>query len=242
MKNITADNKPLYQQVEAGIKDSIITKEYKPGEKLPTESEFAKEYNVSIITIRKAMELLTEQGLVEKIQGKGTFVIPQKENVKLGMGGGFDELFASKGHQTQHKILSTAILEADEFLASKLNISLGDEVSVIERLITEDYSPIAIDRVYVSNKLVPNLMFKLSEKKSLYQTLKDEYNIIPKTSSLLLNGISASVSLSKILDCSIGDPIFELEKVAYTENTNEVIHYSVSQIRCDRITYEFEVQ
>ena len=77
------DNRPLYLQVEASIRNDIREKKYLPGEQLPTEEELCKIYGVSKITIRKAFKLLAESGTVERLRGKGTFVTQKKESLKL---------------------------------------------------------------------------------------------------------------------------------------------------------------
>ena len=59
-------NKPLYLQVEADIRNSIMQKKYRSGQKLPTENELSEQYKVSKITIRKAMANLAKDGLVKK--------------------------------------------------------------------------------------------------------------------------------------------------------------------------------
>lgn len=68
---IMDSSKPLYLQVEADIKNRILSKQYMPGDKLPTENELSDQYNVSKITIRKAIQNLSDEGYVNKVQGKG---------------------------------------------------------------------------------------------------------------------------------------------------------------------------
>ena len=70
---IMDSSKPLYLQVKADIKNRILSKQYMPGDKLPTENELSDQYNVSKITIRKAIQNLSDEGYVNKVQGKGTF-------------------------------------------------------------------------------------------------------------------------------------------------------------------------
>lgn len=67
-------SKPLYRQVETDIKSKIVSKVYVAGEKMPTENELSEQYNVSKITIRKAIQTLSDEGYVKKVQGKGTFI------------------------------------------------------------------------------------------------------------------------------------------------------------------------
>ena len=64
---------PLYVQLMEELETSIRNGVYKPGDKIMTEAEMAKEYGVSLITVRKAVGSLMEKGLVVRKQGKGTF-------------------------------------------------------------------------------------------------------------------------------------------------------------------------
>ena len=69
---------PLYVQLMSEIEKDINSGIYKPGDRIMTESELAKTYGVSLITVRKAMGSLMEKGLVVRKQGKGTFVTKPK--------------------------------------------------------------------------------------------------------------------------------------------------------------------
>lgn len=230
------NNKQLYLQVEAAIRNDIYTKKYKPGEKLPTEVELEKIYGVSKITIRKAMEKLTNDCLVERIRGKGTFVSQKKEKICVGKNIGFNNFFLS----TKYKILSTKCIKADSFLSNKLQISPNSPVAYIKRLILEDLAPVAIDELYISENLYPDIINKFSSNRSLYETLQDEYNVNSKSSFIEINGIISNIENSELLECSVGDPLFQVEKIGYQFDGNP-IHYSCSLVRCDRTTYVLSI-
>ncbi|WP_161485733.1 MULTISPECIES: GntR family transcriptional regulator [Gracilibacillus] len=66
--------KPLYEQIYKSLKEDIITAKYQVGDQIPSEKELSKYFDVSIITIKKALEKLTDEGLVSRTRGKGTFV------------------------------------------------------------------------------------------------------------------------------------------------------------------------
>ena len=102
-------NKPLYLQVEADIRNSILQKKYRSGQKLPTENELSEQYNVSKITIRKAMSNLAKDGLVQKVQGKGTFISYKKDKVLLNRSRGFQDSLNDYGHSSKHKILNISL-------------------------------------------------------------------------------------------------------------------------------------
>ena len=66
--------KPLYIQLEAEIRQALREKKYLPGDRLPSEEKLCEQYQVSRITVRKAIQQLTDQHILEKHRGKGTFV------------------------------------------------------------------------------------------------------------------------------------------------------------------------
>src|SRR4026207_2087907 len=65
---------PLYYQVQHTISQRIGRGEYAPGTQLPSESEFSRELGVSRVTVREALRVLAQEGILVKIQGRGTFV------------------------------------------------------------------------------------------------------------------------------------------------------------------------
>ncbi|MPN07834.1 putative fructoselysine utilization operon transcriptional repressor [bioreactor metagenome] len=121
-----------------------------------------------------------------------------------------------------------------------MQIELNSPVVYIERLIWEDLAPTGIDRLYVSESLYPDIITKLSSDRSLYQTLKDEYHVNSESAVLEINGIVADIKHSELLECSVGEPLFIVEKISY-ESSGKPIHYSSSIVRCDRITYVISI-
>src|SRR5699024_6507359 len=149
------DNKPLYLQIEADIRNKILNKKYLHGEQLPTEDQLCSIYDVSKITIRKALSILVKKDFVERIRGKGTFVKLNKEKITLGSSHGFSQALNKKGHIIRNTILSTKIRTPDVKLANTLNMDLNDNIVDIKRLICEDGAPIGIDNFYAEYKNIP---------------------------------------------------------------------------------------
>lgn len=88
---------PLYVQLMEDLEAKICDGTFAPGERLLSENEMAKRYGVSIITVRKAALALEEKGLVEKRQGKGTFVARRKYTRDMKNLQSFTELCARYG-------------------------------------------------------------------------------------------------------------------------------------------------
>lgn len=76
-----SSDKPIYMQIASQIKDLIIKGELKEGDPLPSIRSLAKELKISVITTKKAYEVLGEEGFIEKVTGKGSFVAPQNKNL-----------------------------------------------------------------------------------------------------------------------------------------------------------------
>ena len=168
---IMDSSKPLYLQVKADIKNRILSKQYMPGDKLPTENELSDQYNVSKITIRKAIQNLSDEGYVNKVQGKGTFINFKKDKLYLNKTSGFKESLSSLGHASRHDIIQASFLNADEDIAEKLMIPMGTKVVYIERLVWQDNEPIAIDKIYIEDARFPDFITTLSKDRSFYQVM-----------------------------------------------------------------------
>ncbi|MGX7164069.1 GntR family transcriptional regulator [Enterococcus massiliensis] len=233
-------NRPLYIQVESAIRNDILQKKYLPGEQLPTEEELCKIYGVSKVTVRKAFQLLTTSGLVERSRGKGTFVKQRKKQILLGVEKGFNDSLGNNGHIIKNSLIHTQFLPADNLLAKKLQVSIGDSVINIKRLMLEDDVPIGIDDFFTSSKKYPNLLDNLSGDTSLYQLLSNQYNVTVSRSSLEINGITADEETAKSLQSFIGDPLFVIDKTS-VDQQDQIIHYSTSIIRCDRVSYVIDI-
>ena len=72
----SASGKPIYEQIEDQIRAAIMSGELQTGEALPSLRKLAKELHISVLTIARAYSELADEGLVENVQGKGTFVLP----------------------------------------------------------------------------------------------------------------------------------------------------------------------
>lgn len=229
-------NKPLYQQVATEIEFDILQGKYQPGEQLPTETELCDCFSVSKITIRQAVQILVKKNLVKKVRGKGTFVLSIKETMPLGKNSiGFNDFLTSKGHKITSKILKIDVAISDSKIADNLKLSRKTPITLISRLMLEDKIPIGVDNIYVETDRFPNLPENLSKHDSFYEMIKQKYKVNINRSNLKINGIVADLSLSDLLECTLGDPLFVLDKTSFVND--DVIHFSKSFVRCDRVEY-----
>lgn len=234
-------NKPLYIQIATSIRSDIYSGKYAAGNNLPTENKLCEIFSVSKITVRKAVELLEKQGLIKKIRGKGTFVCYRKEVMEIGKNPiGFSGFFSSKGHQLTNEFLQTKTISSEEQLPDELTDKYNKPVVYIQRLISEGQTPIGIDNIYISSKDFPGILEKMLADNDLYKTLENNYGVKVKKSNLKINGIVADLKLAEQLKCTVGDPLFVVNKTGLSKENN-IIHFSKSIVRCDRVEYSFSI-
>jgi GntR family transcriptional regulator len=139
---------PAYVQLVRIVSQQIAAGTLRPGDQLPSEGQFCTQFNVSPMTVRRAVNILVERGLVSAAQGKGTFVKP------LDIGEAVFRLQELKEHwvqgsQTTVKLLEARILSADEHVASKLAILPGERTIYIRRLMLQEAVPTMYHREYL---------------------------------------------------------------------------------------------
>ncbi len=126
----------------------MVNGEYAPGQQIPTEQELMKQYNVSRITVRRAIQELINEKYLIKSQGKGTFVSqtrPSRELVKLKS---FTEDCEDNHQVAKSQVLSVTVDKANKHDISRLGVSAEDKVIHITRLRFRDDVPLLIEHSY----------------------------------------------------------------------------------------------
>jgi GntR family transcriptional regulator, frlABCD operon transcriptional regulator len=241
MKLNNTSEKPLYFQLKQVLKEDILRGKYKPGEKLPPESEICKAYGVSRITSRRAITDLVQEGILYSMQGKGTFVKELKEKRELISVGGFSELTSASGKQPSSQILSSQVIQATEQLSEKFRISLGNPILKLHRLLfIEEALPFIIETSFFPLDQLPHLEKHIGAS-STYQVLKEKYNIEFSRSEKTLEVVSASEYEANLFQCDLGFPLFSIEKLTY-DLQSRPIHFSQSLYMTNRLVFNIDVE
>jgi DNA-binding GntR family transcriptional regulator len=131
---------PAYVQLVNILKEQIARGVYLPGDRLPSESELCKRYQVSPMTVRRSINVLLDQGVVSTIQGSGTYVkAPDLGRVTFSLGD-FHNIFKDK-ERTKVRILEVLIIKADETTANRLAMPVGERTILIRRVLFRDGDP-----------------------------------------------------------------------------------------------------
>lgn len=231
---------PLYQQLYDNIRKQISAGIYKPGEKIPSEGDLCKEFNVSRITVRNALDELVKEDILFKKRGKGTYVtIPERIEATCA-GNSFTNSCHRINAKPSTKIISTSVEKANKYASEALNIKQEDKVICIKRLRLIDDVPVIFEVDYFRI----DYMFLLKEEledKSLMEVISKNISTPPKRVEDIFEVKYSNKEYSNYLKCASNMPLLKVRQLVYTEN-NDVLYYNEQHIRSDKYKYAVSAQ
>lgn len=228
------DKTPLYISIMENIKNSIITGVYPINSLLPTETEFEKMFDVSKITIRKAIELLEKDGYVSKQSGKGTTVISNSIYNKLSNSYSFANLLKKQGYQVSKENTKFEYIDLEP--QHELYPHFGNKTLQITRIYYLDGQPYIHITHYLPGELpIPDS--KNFNDFSLYMFLyKNHYFMSCFHDDFFVD--YASLTILKELDLDKG-PVLGRKRVSYDYNQKVV---EVSYARYNTRIHNYQIQ
>ncbi len=234
------DPMPLYYQLKVLLKNRIEDKEWTEGSKIPTEKELAKFYGTSMITVRQAVGLLVNEGLLIKKQGKGTFVAPAKIQKGPNILNSFTEEMKQRGFEVKSELLRFSRIVPDGDVKKILNLSDDDQVYFIQRLRYANNEPIAIQ----STNLVYDVLKDLNASEltgSIYKLLEEKFGIQIKYADEFYSAILIDKQMAHLLGISLPAVGFSVKRIGYTAN-GRPIEYTESIMRADKYSISVKLQ
>lgn len=169
--------KSKYYDIYLQLKQKIMEGVYEETELLPSENAMAKEYSVSRETIRKALDYLSQDGLIQKKQGKGSIVLnPRLFNFPISGLTSFKELSDSQRMQAETFLISNERIKVDDSLQKQVMWPLDKEVIAIERIREIDGQKVIFDTDYLDPKITGEIPNERLEN-SLYDYLENDLKL-----------------------------------------------------------------
>lgn len=229
--------KSLYTIIKFKIIELIKSGKYKVNDQLPTESEFCEEYNVSRTTIRLALQQLELEGIVKRIQGKGTFVSMEKIQTPITHKIlSFAEQM--QGRNSESKVIELKVIPADAAISNILGVKEKEPVTKLVRLRCVDGEPIQYHTSYIPWGIAPGIESDECTV-SLFELLRTKYGINISRGIESIEPILTDEIVSDYLEIPVGSPSLMSESTTYDIN-DVVIEYAQIINRGDRTKFIIE--
>ena len=210
------DKTPAYIRVYNAIRSKILDGEYAIGDLLPPEPELEKLFLVSRTTVRKAVEMLSHEGLVAAKQGRGTTVLDYHTTQNINQVSSTSETLKQKGCKTYYKNMYISTVPASARLAGELQVKPGSPLILIQRLLIADDKPIAIFKNYLLPELVPDIQSYEGKFAHLYDFLEEHYGLLIDSARDRISARSATFEEASMLDVPVGSALIYLVRICYS--------------------------
>lgn len=231
---------PLYSQVVEDIRGKILNGTYKYNDRLPNEKWLCSEYNISRTTLRKSIDELIVEGLLERHSNRGVYVIYNRLDT------GFDRPYSlfqemrKSGIRPESKILQFMRTEADDHLCSIFGCSAGTPFMEIYRLRFADGVPFNLQRLYLPESYFPYFNPWLLVDHSLYDLIENEYHYKIVKTVQKVTTCSVTKEQAELLEVPVRTPLLHTTSVIFSSENN-VIEYQENDILTDVVPYSYKV-
>ncbi|WP_066172321.1 trehalose operon repressor [Bacillus marinisedimentorum] len=224
--------KIIYQE----ISEQIESGKMKPDTKLPSEHELMDMYGVSRETIRKALNLLAQNGFIQKIRGKGSIVLDLKRyDFPVSGMVSFRELADKMGQSTRTIVKELGILEPDDYLQEQLQIKGNEDVWKVVRVREIDGEKVILDKDFFLTSFVPELTKRACEH-SIYEYLEDEKGLEISFAKKVISVEEPGEEDRRLLDFKDYHAVVVVRNYVYLKSA-DLFQYTESRHRPDKFRF-----
>ncbi|HUS61794.1 MAG TPA: GntR family transcriptional regulator [Acidimicrobiales bacterium] len=195
-----------YQMIADDLRRQVGEGTHAPGSLLPSESELSEAYEASRVTVRRALEVLRDDGLVDSRQGFGWFVIGSPVRQTLGRLGTIEGQLAASGIRPERRVLDFAFVRASRRAREVLS---AETVLRVRRVNLADGKPFARVTVWVPEELAADISRADVERASFYELL----GIVLGGAVQTIGAAAASDADARALDIPAGSPVLRCERI-----------------------------
>lgn len=199
-----------FSLIKQHICDNIESGEWPQNSKVPSENELAELFNVSRMTARRALQELTEQGLLIRSQGAGTFVATFKSQSSLLEIRNIADEIHDRGHEHKAEQLTLKAVTVEEEVAILLGVKAGDSVFYSEVLHFENNQAIQLEQRFVNKKLVPNYLAQNFTQTTPHEYLSVEAPLTEATHEI--EAVIAAPNICQLLAIDQATPCLQVKR------------------------------
>jgi GntR family transcriptional regulator len=221
---------PLYVQLKNILQDKILMGELGPGVLLPTEQQLCMQYELSRITVRRALDELANMDLIERVQGKGSIVKDRKVGQSQIQIQGFTKSLKKQGYRPGCRMLEKELMIGNSNLLTLFELpkEMEEEFWRFRRLRFINDDPSVIMNTFVRKDLGERMLEYDLSKNSFYSLYLEITKRELIDSRALITAVPASFEVANLLNTSPGAPLIWFRGVTYTEGHVPIeVNYSL---------------
>ncbi|WP_116475297.1 phosphonate metabolism transcriptional regulator PhnF [Zobellella maritima] len=228
----------VYQDISRQL-ETDIKQYFKPGDYLPPEMQLAERFQVNRHTVRRAIDELVANGLIQRHQGKGNMVLRQPHIYKLHDGAHFTGNLLEQGSLPSSQVIKSRLIAVSARLAEELGVEQEQKIIHIQTLRKTESIPRCVINHYLSNpEWWPVL--KHFQQGSLHTFLKQTLDVDLKRKSTRLSARAPSNEECRLLQINKSVPVMRIKTKNQIKDTEQVAEFSESSSRSDLIEYVVE--
>lgn len=232
---------PLYLQLARIIRTQIQSGEYRPKDVLPTEENLTKLFKVSRITVREALRILADEGLIVRHSGKGTFVAPRPEHGESLWAAVTVPDVVYDGQEITRRYVRRRVIQASPGVADSLDLPPASRILEVEGFMLLGSVPLAhvtLSVPYTLGRCVPR---EHIVTKPLIQLLVEATGIRVESVDQWTTASLADNRIGQALGVPPGDPILVIERIFY-DHRGAPVELAVNRYRTDRFRHHVHLQ
>lgn len=227
---------PLYYQVMRVLKEQIMSGGYPPGGQLPSESDLTETFGVSRVVVRQGLQLLEDEGLIERIKGKGTFVSRDTDRDQTPRLSGYIEDLIRIGLAMEIRTLDLRLVKATGELAQVFDLSEDADLFFFKRLRMVDGRPFSVIHNYVPYEIGRLISPKELEEYPLMQLIETRGGTVIDWASEVFQATAADEEHAELLGIDLMAPVLKMILTAYSAS-GTAVNLAHVYYRSDRYNY-----
>lgn len=236
-----AKGTPLHEEVSSWIRSRIESGELAQDDQLPSESSLGSRFDVSRITVRRALQTLETEGLIYRRQGLGSFVRDARVHQGLVRLTDFVEDMTAAGLRPASRVTAFEQESAGGRISSVLGLEEGSPVMRLDRLRLAEDDPIAFDRTWMPVFYSHLLEGHDLEKDSIYRIFERHYGIQVDRGHFRIEAVNAPNDVARLLNVPWGRALLMIERTSVTD-AGKCFYFQQRFYRSDRVAYELELK
>jgi DNA-binding GntR family transcriptional regulator len=224
-----------YVEIYNDIKQNILDSVYEVNKRLPDGSALSAKYNVSVLTIKKALDMLVKEGFIVRRRGDGSFVKNFRRGdleVNKRLSGTYNRF----NGKVKTKVIKFEIEKCDKNLASKLSIAENDFIySIIRLRIIEDL-PSIMEYSYIPLNIIKGLKYE-DLQCSIYNFITNNLKLKIQSSWVGITGVRPNELEKRFLNMDDNDFLMQIKQIAYLSDS-KTFEYSISNYISEKFHFE----